>query len=208
MRRSLLAICASGIVLCALTAAQAGTINLIPSPADLQDLDHYYYYDWGISGYTIPLGEDIAAATLSINSINNWAVEPNILYIHLLDTPPTNGIKIGADTWRWSDNQNGGDAWAGNGALLTTYTDDDVYPNPPENWSYTFSRQQVITLNEFAGDGVFGLGFDPDCHYYNSGITLTLTTEKAPVTEPGSLLAFAAGLTSLVGMVVKRMSEA
>jgi hypothetical protein len=38
----------------------------------------------------------------------------------------------------------------------------------------------VQTLQTYAQDGLFGLGFDPDCHYYNSGITLTVQTVPEP----------------------------
>ena len=39
-----------------------------------------------------------------------------------------------------------------------------------------------MVLNAYAADGRIGLGLDPDCHFYNDGITLRLVTP-----EPTSL---------------------
>jgi hypothetical protein len=60
------------------------------------------------------------------------------------------------------------------------------------------------TLTSYSGNnGVFGLGLDPDCHYYNSGITFTITTQSTiqqPVPEPSSLLGLALGMFPLAGL--------
>ena len=145
-----------------------------PSPKDLWDLDHYKYYTWGIS-WSVPAGQTIVGASLFIDNINNWRVEPNILYVNLLDNPPV-GVTVG------TDNQGGGNAFSGQGIPLTTYTDYNSYPGSAEDWIYTFTTAQVETLKSYVTNGVFGLGIDPDCHYYNDGITLTIETVPEPVT--------------------------
>jgi hypothetical protein len=147
-----------------------------PTPTNLWDLDHTKYYTWGIN-WSVPAGETIIGASLFIDNINDWVVESgDILYIHLLDNPAV-GVTVG------TDNQGGGDAFSGQGILLTTYTDDDSFPNPAEDWTYNFTTPgQVNTLKSYVANGVLGLGLDPDCHYYNDGITLTIETAPEPVT--------------------------
>lgn len=158
--------------------AGAGTYTFKPSDADLGDLDHNYYYTWRI-GWTLPAGESIFGASLFIDEINNWRVEPNILYIHLLDTA-SSGVRS------YYDNEGGGDAFSGQGILLTTFTDDDPYPNPPEDFLYTFTASNIQKLNEYLADGRFAFGFDPDCHFYNCGVSFKLETRSVP--EPVTAL--------------------
>lgn len=182
MRKSLVI-----LLLCALggSAAHAGIVTFQPSDADLGDLDHTVYYKWGLQ-WSVPEGEYISGATLSIVALNDWQVENNdYLYIHLLDTCPT-GLR------QYYDGEGGGDAFAGQGILLTTYVDDDTGPNPPENWSYTFTSDQVATLTQYVSDGNFGFGLDPDCHYYNDGVTFTIMTGQVPEPSTGLLALTAA----------------
>jgi len=165
-------LCVLGVLQMTAGIAEADTYTFQPTPADLWDLDHYKYYTWGIQ-WDIPNGESIAGASLFIDNINDWTVESgDVLYVHLLDDP-----LVGAK--EWPDNQ-GGNALSGQGVLLTTYTDDDGYPNPTEDWQYDFSMSEVGSLNHYAADGLFGFGFDPDCHYNNDGVTLTVHTTPEP----------------------------
>ena len=146
-----------------------------PSPADLGDLDHSRAYTWGINWNWSD--EVIDSATLSIKNLNDWEVEPDdVLYIHLLDSA-TPGVKTHSDTTP-------GDWFAGKGILLTTYSDPDTGSNPAVNWSYQFTSQDLNTLSSYVAGG-FGLGFDPDCHFYNTGVKLTITTHTP---EPAGLL--------------------
>jgi len=189
---SLTVLCA--VVLLAL-GAQAGTYSFSPTPVDLGDLDHNYWYTWGISG-AIPFDEGIIEAVLFFDDINDWTNEANDrLYIHLLDNP-TVGVVQGLDY------EGGGDKFAGQGKWIATYTDTNSYT---EDLSYTFSTLGLIDdLNSYATNGVFGFGMDPDCHYNNKKITFTITTEKAYVPEPSGLIALATGLVSLGGLVVRK----
>jgi len=180
--------------------ASAGTYQFVPSVSDLEDLPHEYYYSWGIS-WAVPAGEQITEAVLFISQINDWTTESNDhLYIHLLDNPQV-GVK------RWTDYEGGGDNWASH-PLIANYTDTNSYA---ENLTYKFSDVGLInTLTDYANNNnVFGLGFDPDCHYYNCGIKLTINTEPKtpPIPEPSSLFALAIGATSVGGLALRRRNN-
>lgn len=199
--RSIILFCCILILLMSIVA-HARDYTFTPNPADLGDLDHDYYYAWMIS-WTPPFGETIVGAQLSINNINNWAYEPdeNWLYIHLIDSRPANGTKIksGGNVWRWRDNEHGGNNWADHGEWIATYTDNS---RRSEDLSYDLGSLGLLDeLNSYAADGSFGLGFDPDCHYNNCGVTLKLTTAAVP--EPTGIITLASGLLP-VGVVTGR----
>ena len=192
MRKSILS---AGIVvvvtLVVSLSAQAAVFNLQPVPSDLGDLDHSKYLTWGIN-WSIPQGEEIQSVSLFIDDLNDHTVETgDILYVHLLDE-----AQLGVRSW--TDNENHADAFAGQGVLLTTYTDDDGWPNASEDWTYEFTAGQIESMTSYVANGRFGLGFDPDCHYYNNGVKLTITTgEYVPEPSMALMLAMAAGSVCL-----------
>ena len=171
MQRIVLAASISALmVIC--SVARADVFTLSPSVPDLDDLDHYKYYTWGVST-PWPTGEQEAvSATLSFNDIYNWTTESNVLYIHLLDSA-SDGINSGYD------NPGDGDYFDGQGIVLVVYQD---LSSAPQDLIYQFTQDQIATLNTYAADGSFGLGIDPDCHYYNSSVQLHLTTIPEPCT--------------------------
>jgi hypothetical protein len=179
--------CAPALLLLLSGAAYADIFSFSPTPSDLNDLDHYKYYRWGIN-WTVPNGQTIQSAWLFFDNIDNWQVENDALYINIMNTAP-----IGVTTY--TDNQGGGNSFAqtANTQLFHTYTDlqDDGFP---EDLTVNIPSQYLGWM----ADGNFGFGFDPDCHYFNSGIKLKIKT--VPIPSPEAAVLGLIGAASLVGL--------
>ena len=197
---------AAAAVLAGITSATAVTFT--PNPSDLGDLDHHNATKWGIN-WAVPAGETISGAKLTIKNIWDWKVENDKLFIHLLDDPTLGVTSIVDNT---ADDVIS-DYFSGQGVLLTTWT--DPYGGYARNFDlvYTFSAANLVTLNNYltdwnpAGTGDFGFGFDPDCHYYNGGITFEITTKRVP--DNGStILLMSLGLLGLVAFAAGKATVA
>jgi len=94
-------------------------------------LDHSSYYIWKINGLSIPQGQTITAAGLYFDSINNWAIESDILYIRVLDgtdiTNAKNNLHMSTTSYGYTgfDSQAGGDALNGYGQQIGIYKDEN-----------------------------------------------------------------------------------
>ena len=190
--------------------------------SDMNDLDHYYYYSWKIN-WDLPVGEVITGARLDIYNIWDWTVERNdILRIYLLDSPPVldNAVThnfTGSPSYsttisrRYDGQQNNN--FNGQGPLVGTWTDPyggnngtnkvaDLFFDLPI--SSTTHADLTDLTNFITNNGIWGFGFDPDCHYFNDGIKFTITTQPQPVPEPSTLLLLGSGLIGVAMFVQKR----
>ena len=195
MKKSIVLACIATLGIVTISAS-AGVYTFQPIPdIDLADLDHHYFYIWE-KDFSLPADEYVIGASLFFDNINDWIVESgDILYMRLLsktnidaaDDEPADIVdwwKGDSDTnniYRGYDGQGGGDSLSGYGILLGTYTDDDTDSNPPEDFIYDFTQDEWELLDVLIHAQVgFGIGFDPDCHYWNDGITLTIETVPVP----------------------------
>jgi hypothetical protein len=180
----------------------ASVTTFIPLDADLADLPHASWFTWGIN-YTPAAGETITGAVLTYHNIYDWRVEEDRLATHLLDNPLCN-VKSGSDI------DGGGDYFVNQGILIGNWND----PNGgrPRNFDlvYDFGALGLLDeLNAYAATAPgkykanFGFGIDPDCHYYNSGVSFVITTTSNIVPAPGAVLLGGIGVT-LVGWLRRK----
>jgi hypothetical protein len=103
--------------------------TVIPATLLPSDLDHSYYYIWKVS-LSIPAGQTISQAGLSIYGIDDWQIEPDdVLHIRLLSASDVGaavsglGMTTKSYGYRGQDSQAVGDALGAYGQLIADYTD-------------------------------------------------------------------------------------
>ena len=160
-------------------AAQAFALEktYYPNPGDLDDLPHGKTYTWGVDISEFG-GLNIYEVVLTITSISNWDNNPNHLYMHLLDNAPL-GVTEGSD----SDNDFI-DAFAGQGPLIDDWQDTNT-KDIHDTLIYKFSMIDALidSVALYRADNVIVIAFDPDCHFYNCGIDLTVKGEPTNAVE-------------------------
>jgi hypothetical protein len=195
--------------------ASASVLNYQPSDPTMGDLDHHYIYSWRINGINtqIPAGQTVVSASLTFKQIANWNNDPNDLFVHLFDTAKSAGLTTQQEEPSWQSSDTPDDELVGPNYSIN-------YPSPntpstlfangtsniklfaqsftttPVDWTYNFTGAQVLTLNNYiANGGDIAFGLDPDCHFFNDGVTFSMTTGPlSTVPEPASLSLMGLGL--------------
>ncbi len=158
-----------------------GYVEIASQPIDL---DHYRYYTWGIEDLksTVDLsgGVDIV-----FHEIYNWKIEANWLNVYLFNEPTTLGWEI------HRDNQ---DTDLPDWETEFSATHLGTWSYETETMDVVFHISDPVLLAYMQDGNSFGIGIDPDCHYWGGEITV-----NAPVPEPATMFLFGSGLIGLAG---------
>lgn len=184
------------------TASMATTYTYQPSDEDLNDLVHGQYYTWGLD-WEVADDETVTGVTLIFDDIRNWDSSENDLWVTLLDDA-AEGLTIGSDNNGEQVNYFTSDYSGGDAEELVQWEDISTIAS---DYTYTFTSDDLATLLAYSLDGSFGLGIDPDCHFYNNGVYLVIETTDNPVPEPATMMLFGIGLLGIAGVARKKTSR-
>lgn len=113
----------------------------------------------------------------------------------------TNDKKTSVKSWggwermaSWSD----ADGPKTKNTLVYDFTNLYVYNEKGDVLQKTIAggAASLATFKAYLADGLAGIGFDPDCHFYNDGVTLEIKTRQTTlnVPAPAAVLPFALGI--------------
>lgn len=187
-----LALAAAALLAATRTHAALAPLTYSPTPADLNDLDHHMVYTWRIDNINLN-NLAITSATLTFKNIANWDTNPNVLHIHLLDTAINAGVASFVDdptnsapVTDMTDDFVSGRFHNSPGWLVAAGTRDLLLANPSftttgQDYTISFNAAQLATLTDYikAGNNI-AFGLDPDCHFFNDGVSFTLNVTPIP----------------------------
>ena len=101
---------------------------------------------------------------------------------------------------RFYDGQGWSNAFDDN-PLIASWSDGDG-PATLDNLDYSLGNLGLFDeLTQFVANGNFGIGLDPDCHYFNDGIEFKITTETRSVPDGGmTMMLLGSALIGLEGL--------
>ncbi len=130
---------------------------------DMLDLDHYKYFTWGFKNFTVPTGEYISKATLTIFNINNWTADENGIPVYKKNQYGqyvyVNGKKVvdyylpenWLNIWLLDSAQNNTSTYASTSGKLKVYNDNDGSSDYfGNNWNYS-AKQKIATYTDWSG---------------------------------------------------------
>lgn len=185
------------------------------------DLDHHRAYTWQIDnvGSRLPAGHTITGARLTFHNMTNWDTNANRLFVSLLDSARTystaaDGHSATAGGVTWDTDATGApvpasqivDYFASNNDLVVngtartfigSFTDTNgVAATNTVVFDFTSEQLQAL-INYISNGNNIAFGFDPDCHFWNNGISLKLFTTPQAVPEPATMALLGTGLAGL-----------
>ena len=198
----------------------AGSAGSNPGGPNQFDLDHHRAYTWQINNVVVPAGQTVTGATLTFSSITNWDTSANTLFVRMFDsansfstasgtrTATVNGVTSIQDVdpnqspvTSISDYFASSNSLVNNtGTVIGQFSDTNGVATT-QNVVFTFNQSQLAALiaylNSTTSPNNLAFGFDPDCHFWNNGITLKIYTSPAAVPEPATMTLLGTGLAGL-----------
>jgi hypothetical protein len=209
IRYFLAAACALALACGTPTRAALVPLTFQPNPADLGDLDHHLVYTWRIDNINLT-NISVTGASLTFKNISNWDSNPNMLFVWLLDTATHSGVATIQDV-----NPSQVPVVDISDAFLSPITSlvangtakqklfQKSFTTTGADFTYNFLPSDLTALQSYINNGHdIAFGFDPDCHFFNDGITFTMNV--VPVPEPAGLFPVACLVAGAIGLEARR----
>jgi hypothetical protein len=204
----LASICAAGCLLSSPAPAALAPLTFQPNPADLGDLDHHLVYTWKIDNINLS-NISVTGASITFKNIANWDTNPNMLFVWLLDTAVNPGVATVQDVdpsqvpvTSIVDAFLSPISLVANGTAKTKLFQQS-FTTTGTDYTYNFTAAQLTALTNYINNGGnIAFGFDPDCHFFNDGVTFTMNI--VPVPEAASVIPVACLIAGATVLEIRR----